>query len=165
MTEEAEKLLVDRKILSEMKTRSEYKNTNPRKKALDPEDTHIPTREENNVSKHWVEKVNQGYKEVLICGDWVSYVDHPRAKGIHRWRAGIIIKRKADCKYASGPRASHGYDIWDVENCTMVSRTRAHIRKYKHNKVERELLKTAHEHIEAMQRELHKNKDFINPAM
>ena len=111
--------------------------------------------------------MNQGYNEVLTCGDRVYYVDHPRAKGAHRWRAGLIIKRKPDCDYSSGPRASHGYDIYDVENCTTVSRTRAHIRKYKHTKVERELLKTAHEHVEAMRKEFHKhsNRDFQNPDM
>ena len=58
MTEEAEKILVDRKILAEKITRSEHRNTNPRKKALNPEDTHTPTKEKNNISKHWAEKVN-----------------------------------------------------------------------------------------------------------
>ena len=52
MTEKAEELLVDQKILSEMKTRSEVRNTNPRRGPLNPEDTHAPTREENNISKN-----------------------------------------------------------------------------------------------------------------
>ena len=110
-----------------------------------------------------MEKVHQGdYKEELSSGDRVYYVDHPRSKGVHKWRPGVIIKRKPDCEYHSGPQASHGYDIWDVEKCTTVSRTRQHIRKYKHNKVERNLMKAAHEHIKAMRREYFKpeNKDF-----
>ena len=48
----------------------------------------------NNISKQWVEKIYQrDYKETLTCGDRVYYVDHPRLKGIHKWRTGIIIKR------------------------------------------------------------------------
>ena len=167
MTDKAEEILVDRKILGEQLTRAEFRNTNPRKKALSPEDTHPPTKEENNISKDWVEKVNQGdYKETLTCGDRVYYVDHPRAKGLHKWRSGIIIKRKPDCEYYSGPRASNGYEIWDVEKCTTVSRTRAHIRKFKHTKVERELLEGVHKHIEAMRKEYFKpeNKDFLPPT-
>ena len=167
MTEKAEQFLVDRKILGEQLTRSEYRNTNPRKKALSPEDTHQPTREENNISKQWMETVHQGdYKETLTCGDRVYYVDHPRAKGLHKWRSGVIIKRKPDCEYYSGPQASHGYDIWDVEKCTTVSRTQAHIRKFKHTKVEHKLLQAAHEHIEAMRKEFFKpeNKDFLPPT-
>ena len=72
MTDRAEKILVDRKILGEKITRSEFRNTNPRKEALNPDDTHPPTREENNISKHWVEKVHQGdYKETLTSDDRV----------------------------------------------------------------------------------------------
>ena len=167
MTEKAEHILVDRKIQGEQLTRSEFRNTNPRKEALNSEDTHPPTREENNISKQWVEKIYQReYKETLTCGDRVYYVDHPRAKGMHKWRTGIIIKRKPDCEYYSGPQASNGYDIWDVEKCTTVSRTRAHIRKYKHTKAERELVEVVHKHTDAMRREFFKpeNKDFLPPG-
>ena len=111
MTKEAEKVLVDREILSERKTRSEVRNTNPRQGPFNPEDTHPPTREENKISKHWIEKINGNYDKVLTCGDRVYYVDHPRAKGAKRWRAGVIIKRKQDYEYSTGIRASHGYDI------------------------------------------------------
>ena len=110
MTEKAEDILVDRKLQGDRLTRSEVRNTNPRLKALNPEDTHSPTREENNISKEWVEKVHQrDYNEELTSGDRVYYVDHPRNKGVHKWRSGVIIKRKPDCEYHTGPQASHGY--------------------------------------------------------
>ena len=48
MTEKAEHILVDRKIQGEQLTRSEFRNTNPKKEALNSEDTHPPTREENS---------------------------------------------------------------------------------------------------------------------
>ena len=102
----------------------------------------------------------------MTCGDRVYYVDHPRLRGMHKWRTGVIIKRKPGCDYYSGPQASNGYDIWDVEKCTTVSRTRQHIRKYKHTKAERELVEGFHKHLDAMRREFHKpeNKDFLPPG-
>ena len=51
MTEEAERELVDRDVLSEKKTRSEVRNTNPTKKAFSSEDRHPQTWEENKISK------------------------------------------------------------------------------------------------------------------
>lgn len=97
----------------------------------------------------------------LTCGDRVYYLDHQKIKkGPLRWRAGIIIKRKADYIYSTGIRQSHGYDIYDVENCTTVSRTRQDIRKYKHTKIERKLLEKAHAHLKEMRTEFLKNERF-----
>ena len=101
--------------------------------------------------------------EELTCGDRVYYIDHQSAvKGPRRWRTGIIIKRKRDYKYSTGIYRAHGYDIYDVENCTTVTRTREDIRKYKHTKIERELLEIAHKHLHAMRKEFLKNDRFHN---
>ena len=78
------------------------RNTNPRKEPFNPEDTHPQTNEENKISKFWIEKVDGDYNKVLTCGDRVYYVDHPKAKGKNRWRAGVIIKRKQDYDYSTG---------------------------------------------------------------
>ena len=92
-------------------------------------------------------------------------MDHPTVKGAKRWRPGVILKRKSDYEYSTVVRASHGYDIYDIENCTTVSRTRADIKKYKHMKIECKLLEKAHEHLGAMRREFQKNNDFQNPDL
>ena len=67
--------------------------------------------------------------------------------------------------YSSGIKRSHGYDIYDIKNCTTVSRTRQDIRKYKHTKIEREILERANKHLSDMRREFLKNDDFQNPRL
>ena len=100
----------------------------------------------------------------MTCGDRVYYLDH-QAKGSDRWRRGIILQRKADYVYSSGIYRSHGYDIYDIKNCTTVSRTRQDIRKYKHTKIEREILERDNKHLAEMRREFLKNNNFQNPRM
>jgi hypothetical protein len=139
MTEEAERDIVDRKYLVEKKTRSEVRNTNPTKKPFDNKDRHIPTKEENDLCHDWVEKVSGKYNAPLTCGDRVYYIDHS-AHSSDRWRKALVLQRKKDYVYTSGIYRSHGYDLYDIENCTTVSRTRNDIRKYKHTKVVREFL-------------------------
>ena len=97
----------------------------------------------------------------LTCGDRVFYVDHA-AHGSERWRKALVLQRKQDYVYHSGIYRSHGYDLYDVKNCTTVSRTRQDIRKYKHTKIERELLVKANKHLEELNREFLKS-DFYNP--
>ena len=69
-----------------------------------------------------MEKISANPTEELTCGDRVYYVDH-QSKGYGRWRKGIILQRKTDYEYTDGFRRTHGYDIYNVENCTTVSRT------------------------------------------
>ncbi len=121
-------------------------------------DHHPQTREGNELSKNWVEKINGKYDESLTCGDRVYYVDY-QARGSNRWRKGIILKRKTDYKMSSGIYRAHGYDIYDIENCTTISRTRHDIRKFKHTKVERHILERANKHLAEMRREFLKS-DF-----
>ena len=85
----------------------------------------------------------------------------PQEKGAKRWRTGLILLRKQDYLYASGVRRSHGYDIYDIENCTTVSRTRQDIRKYKHTKIERTILERANKHLADMRREFVKDERFM----
>ena len=54
--------------------------------------------------------------------------------------------------------------MYDIKNCTTVSRTRQDIRKYKHTKIEREILERANKHLAEMRREFLKS-DFHNPNM
>jgi len=75
------------------------------------------------------------------------------------------LQRKADYVYSSGIHRSHGYDLYDIKNCTTVSRTRQDIRKYKHTKIEREILERANKHLADMRREFLKNNDFQNPRL
>ena len=145
MTEEARKELVDRKWLTDRKQSAELRNLNPTLKSFTPVDRHPQTKEENKLSHDWVEKVNGSYGEQLTCGDRVYYLDH-QASGSHRWRMGMILQRKADYVHSSGIMRSHGYHIYDIDNCTTVSRTRQDIRKYKHTKVERKILERAKKH-------------------
>ena len=158
-----DKDLISRDLLTERLQRAEQTGSNPELKKFSPEDKHEPTQEENDLSADWVEKINGTVDEsnVLTCGDRVYYIDHKKAvKGSGRWRTGIIIRRKAEYKYAAGVQASKGYDIYDVENCTTVTRTRDDIRRYKYTKIERELLQTAHDHLDAMRKEFMKNDRF-----
>ena len=80
------------------------------------------------------------------------------SKGYNRWRTGIILKCKADYEYSDGIRRSHGYNIYNIEIYTTVSRTQADIRKYKHTKLERKLLEEAHQFLE----EFMKNNRFCS---
>ena len=91
------------------------------------------------------------------------YVNH-QATGSNRWRKGIVLQRKRDYIYSTGIHRSHGYDLYDIKNCTTVSRTRQDIRKYKHTKIEREILERANKHLADMRREFLKS-DFQNPNM
>ena len=107
-----------------------------------------------------MEKVSGSYAEPLSCGDRVFYVDYA-ASGSDRWRKAIVLQRKKDYVYSSGIYRSHGYDLYDIKNCTTVSRTRQDIRKYKHTKIEREILERANKHLGEMNREFMKS-DFYN---
>ena len=73
-----------------------------------------------------------------------------------------MLQRKQDYVYHSGIYRSHGYDLYDVKNCTTVSRTRQDIRKYKHTKIERKILENIHKHLNELNREFLKS-DFYNP--
>ena len=115
--------------------------------------------------KQWVEKVHANPTEELTCGDRVYYVDH-QAKGYGRWRTGLILQRKQDYEYSSGIRRAHGYDIYNIENCTIVSKTRPDIRKFKHTKAERKILEVAHKHLSEMIKEFMRDDTFrtVNSA-
>ena len=90
-----DKELLDSEFISERLQRAEHTGSNPKARKFTPEDKHIPTKEENDLSKTWVEKINGNVTEDLTCGDRVYYIDHVKAvKGPRRWRTGIIIKRK-----------------------------------------------------------------------
>ena len=45
-------------------------------KETNSSDKHQPTREENDISSDWVEKVDGNYKETLTCGDRVFYIGY-----------------------------------------------------------------------------------------
>merc|ERR1712030_91632 len=109
MTEEAEKDLVDIKYTTDKLQRSEVRNSNPTLKPFSKEDRHRPTKEENELSSDWVEKVNGSYNANLTCGDRVYYIDH-QASASTRWRKAIVLQRKKDYIYSTGIRRSHGYD-------------------------------------------------------
>ena len=163
MTDEASRELVERKYLSDKIQRAELRNSNPTLKPFNKEDRHIQTKKDNELSNDWVEKINGSYGEPLTCGDRVYYIDH-QASGSNRWRRGIVLQRKQDYVYSTGIHRSHGYDLYDIKNCTTVSRTRQDIRKYKHTKIEREILERANKHLADMRREFLKS-DFQNPRM
>ena len=129
-------------------------------KPYSKEDRHRQTKEENDLSSDWVEKVNGAYNAPLTCGDRVYYIDY-QATGCNRWRRAIVLQRKQDYVYSTGIHRSHGYDLYDIKNCTTVSRTRSDIRKYKHTKIEREILERANKHLAEMRREFLKS-DFHN---
>ena len=115
--------------------------------------------------KQWVEKVHANPTEELTCGDRVYYVDH-QAKGYGRWRTGLILQRKQDYEYSSGIQRAHRYDIYNIENCTIVSKTRPDIRKFKHTKAERKILEVAHKHLSEMIKEFMRDDTFrtVNSA-
>ena len=71
MTEAAHRELVDRKYVSEKIQRAELRNSNPTLKPYSKEDRHRQTKEENDLSSDWVEKVNGAYNAPLTCGDRV----------------------------------------------------------------------------------------------
>ena len=58
MTETAVKELVERKYMSDKIQRAEYRNSNPTLKPFSNEDRHQQTKEDNELSKGWVEKIN-----------------------------------------------------------------------------------------------------------
>ena len=66
--------------------------------------------------------------------------------------------------YSFGRRTAHGYDIYDVENCTHVTRTRKDIRKYRQNKMERLAMEQINKNLGEIREEYFKNKDFIGPG-
>ena len=65
MTEEAEKELVERKYVSEKLQRAQVRNSNPTLKPFSNKDRHTPTKEENELSSDWVEKVSGSYAAPL----------------------------------------------------------------------------------------------------
>ena len=154
--------MVDRNFLTNKIQRAEHRNSNSTLKQFSPEDNHLQTKEENELSHDWVEKINGNYKETLTCGDRVYYIDL-QAKGSKIWRTGIILQRKKDYEYSNGIKRAHGYHINDIKNCTTVSSTRQDIRKYKHTKVEWKLLEKANKHLAEMRREFMKNENFQDP--
>jgi hypothetical protein len=48
----------------------------PVMKPFSREDRHAQTKEENELSHDWVEKINGSYGEPLTCGDRIYYIDH-----------------------------------------------------------------------------------------
>ena len=163
MTDEARKELVERKYVSDKIQRAEYCSSNPTLKPFSKEDKQVQTKADNDLSNDWVEKINGSYGKPLTCGDRVFYVDY-QASGSNRWRKAIVLQRKQDYVYSSGIHRSHGYDLYDIKNCTTVSRTRQDIRKYKHTKIEREILERANKHLAEMRQEFLKS-DFHNPNL
>ena len=131
--------LVKREYTSNKVQRSQYRNLNPTLEPFSNVDKHAQTKADNELSNDWVEKINNSYAKPLTCGDRVFYIDY-QATGSKRWRKAIVLQRKQDYTYRSGIHRSHGYDLYDIKNCTTVSRTRQDIRKYKHTKIEREIL-------------------------
>ena len=159
-------------------TKGEYKGTNPTLKptppahqpvasstpptASAPSDRDPDTAQENEMSKDWLESTSEvDPKHTLNCGDRVFYIDYHYKKGPRRWRAGIIIQRKQEYYYSHGRRTSHGYDIYDVENCTHVTRTRKDIRKYRPSKMERLAMEQINKNLGEIRAEYFKNRDFI----
>ena len=102
-------------------------------------DKHRLTEYERIISKEWMEKIHEPPKEKLEEGDQVFFVDHAE-KGYGRWRPGFILQRKTQYEYPSGSiHDSKGHDIWDLQTCRRISRTRADIRKCKMDKVDLEV--------------------------
>ena len=89
------------------------------------------------------------------------YIDYNFGKGPRRWRTGIIIQRKREFFYHASRRTAHGYDIYDIENCTHVTRTRKDIRKYRPTKMEREAMEQINRNLASIREEYEKNKEFI----
>ena len=162
MTDKSRKELVSREWLTEKVNAKENPlPTHPDNNTTNGEDNHAQTDMERIQSKDWVEKIQARPTQQLSIGDRVYFVAH-HTKGYNRWRTGIILDRKSDYEYSTGTRRSHGYILYDIENCTTVSRTRADIRKYKNSKVERKLLETAQKHLQGMREEFFKNERFRN---
>ena len=68
----------------------------------------------------------------------------------HPKKAGLLLPQQ------------HGYDIYDVENCTHVTRTRKDIRKYRPTKMEREAMEQINENLGLIRTEYYKNQKFIS---
>ena len=71
---------------------------------------------------------------------------------------------KKEFNYYSTRRTAHGYDIYDVENCTHVTRTRNDIRKFKHGKMERIAMEQINENLGKIRHEYMKNRKFVSPG-
>ena len=115
------------------------------------------------MSKDWLEKTSETNPTThLECGDRIYYIDYHIKKGPRRWRRSIIIQRKQEYAYANrARRTAHGYDIYDIENCTHVTRTRKDIRKYRPTKMEREAMEQINRNLASIREEYEKNKEFI----
>ena len=134
-----------------------------KEKSATPIDQDPDTALENEMSRDWLEKASETTpKHALDCGDRVFYIDYNVGKGPRRWRTGIIIQRKSDFFYHCSRRTAHGYDIYDVENCTHVTRTRKDIRKYRPDKMEREAMEQINKNLGVIRAEYYKNKRFIS---
>lgn len=134
MTEQGYTELISRDWITKKKNMKESPlSTYPGNRGTSSQDKY--TQEEREISKHWIEKIHDNPTKNLTCGDRVYYID-PSSKGFGRWRTCILLQRKPDYQYHDGIHRAHGYNIYDVENCTTVSRTRTDIRKFKHTKAE-----------------------------
>ena len=71
-------------------------------------------------------ELDRSFTIVLVIIDKIYYIDH-QASGSNRWRKGIVLQRKKDYIYSTGIHRSHGYDLYDIRNCTTVSRPRGDI--------------------------------------
>ena len=167
--------ILDGKIPADRITKGEYRGTNPNlpqdkpqdksPEGTNPTDLDPDTAAENEMSKDWTEPVSdRELKNSLDCGDRVFFIDYHFQKGPRRWRTGIIIQRKKEFFYHDSKRTAHGYDIYDVENCTHVTRTRKDIRKYRPGKMERETMEQINENLAKIRHEYLKNKKFISPG-
>ena len=166
--------ILNSKIPAERITKGEYRGTDPtflppnptqREKTASPVDQDPDTALENEMSKDWLEQVSdKTLKQALDCGDRVFYIDYNVGKGPRRWRTGIIIQRKKEFFYHASRRTAHGYDIYDVENCTHVTRSRKDIRKYRFTKMEREAMEQINKNLGVIRTEYYKNQKFISPG-
>ena len=103
MTKHSQKILVSQEWLTDKVNMKE----NPLPTHLDNnttngEDNHAQTDIERKRSKDWVEKIQSNPSKQLSIGNRVYFVDH-HAKGYGRWRTDIIIDRKEDYEYTTGP--------------------------------------------------------------
>ena len=130
------------------------------------EDRDTATKEENELSKTWVEKIKDTNPVAKIsCGDRVFFLDHQVKKGPRKWRPGIIIQRKKEYKYATGIREARGFDIYDGQTCTYITRTRHDIRKYRPTKMEKQIMERLSEFLGDIRREFFKDERFIGPEV
>ena len=137
MTDSGLRELVTREWMTDkVNTKENTLLTHPDNTSTTGMDNHRLTEYERIISKHWMEKIHDPPAIKLEEGDRVFFCDHTE-RGYGRWRPGFILQRKTQYKYPNGTiYDSKGHDIWDLQTCRRVSRTRADIRKYKEDMVE-----------------------------